>query len=150
MGLSPPTSARCRRRETGPGHYESQPVAAGQYEASVRRPDFAPCTCSLAFTEPSQPFERTVPAGTAVQLCLKPAVPRDRWIGAMQVWLHDARGTEVVRDMLQIDGKQDFVWPIGLVPGTYTVKVNVFGDGKATATFQVGSAPLRVELQLAK
>jgi len=139
-----------RCRETGPGRYESQPVDVGQYEAIVRGPDFALCTFAIEFTGQTEPFERTVPAGTAVQLCLKPTTPRDRWIGAMQVWIHDAEGVEVVRDMIQVDGKQDFVWPIGLLPGTYTVKVSVFGDGSATATLQVAGTPLRVDLPLAK
>ncbi|HEU4419928.1 MAG TPA: hypothetical protein VFT55_13430, partial [Planctomycetota bacterium] len=139
-----------RFRETSPGHYESQPVAAGRHEVLVRGPDFALCTFPLEFTGQAQPFERTVPAGTVVQLCVKPVTPRDRWVGAMQVWLHDAKGAEVVHEIIQADGKQDFVWPIGLVPGTYSVRVNVFGEGGASTTFQVAAAPLRVDLQLAK
>ncbi|MEO6597911.1 MAG: carboxypeptidase-like regulatory domain-containing protein, partial [Planctomycetota bacterium] len=137
-------------RETEPGHYESQPIAAGAYDALVRGPDFALCTVLVAFAPPWRAFEHTVPAGTAVQLRVVPAVARERWIGALTIELHDANGTQLVRDMLQIDGKQDFVVPIGLAPGTYTVKCSAFGDGKGMVTFEVGALPLRLDLQLAK
>jgi protocatechuate 3,4-dioxygenase beta subunit len=140
--------ARCR--ETAPGHYESLPVAPGRYEAVVRGPDFALCTFPLEFTAQAQPFERTVPAGTRVQVCVKPVTPRERWIGGMQVLLTDARGTQVLNETIQVDGKQEFCWPIGLAPGAYSVKVNAWDEGSATTTFQVAAAPLRVELQLAK
>jgi hypothetical protein len=116
----------------------------------VRGPDFALCTFPLEFTAQAQPFERTVPAGTRVQVCVKPVTPRERWIGGMQVLLTDARGTQVLNETIQVDGKQEFCWPIGLAPGAYSVKVNAWDEGSATTTFQVAAAPLRVELQLAK
>ncbi len=136
--------------ETSPGQYESLPVAVGTYEAVVRGPDCAPCTFAIEFHGDDKPLERTVAPGTAVQFVLQPTTPRERWIGALQVFVTDAAGTRVVSDMVQIDGKNEFVWPLGLAPGTYSIRATVSGEGQATATFTVGTTPLRVELPLAK
>ena len=116
----------------------------------MRGPDFAPCTFSLEFLGGAEPFERTVPKGTEVQFVLQPPTPRERWVGFLTVRITDAVGAEVVRDMVQIDGKQDFVWRIGLLTGTYSVTASALGDGKVSTTFTVPSEPLRLELQLAK
>ncbi len=137
-------------RETTPGRYESLPVAAGAYVAVVRGPDCAPSTFALDCRGDDRLLERTVPPGTAVQFVLQPTTPRDRWIGALQVSITDAAGAEVVRDMVQIDGKGEFVWPLGLSPGTYSIRAAASRDGQATATFTVANEPLRVDLPLAK
>lgn len=137
-------------REITPGRYESWPVAPGAYEAVVRGSDCAPCTFALACPGDQKPLERTVPPGTAVQFVLQPATPRERWIGGLDVLVSDAAGTEIVRDLVQIDGKNEFVWPLGLPPGTYSIRATVSREGQATATFTVGTTPLRVDLPLAK
>lgn len=93
----------------------------------------------------------SVPSGRCVvDLAPKPAEARERWIGGLQIRLTDASGAEVVRDFVGVDGKPDFVWSIGLAPGTYSLRCSAINDGSGTTTFTVGRAPQRVELQLAK
>jgi hypothetical protein len=64
--------------------------------------------------------------------------------------LTDANGTDLVKQLVAIDGKEQFVWRIGLRPGTYSLRCSAFGDGSGATSFTVGTAPLRVELQLVK
>ncbi|MGB3965142.1 MAG: carboxypeptidase regulatory-like domain-containing protein [Planctomycetota bacterium] len=136
--------------EVAPGRYRSQPIAAGAYDVRVRGAGFAPGTVAVNFAGAEPPFEHTVQPAATVEVCCKPATPRERWIGAMQVELSDASGTEIVKELTQIDGKQDFTWSIGLRPGTYSLRCSEFGSGSGSTTFTVGTAPLRVDLQLAK
>lgn len=143
-----PSWLRCT--ETDPGHYRSPPLSPGALEVAARGPDFAPCTFAIDAQGATTAFEHAVSAGTTVEVVLHPATPRERWIGAVNVRLRDAAGAEIVRDFVQIDGKQDFTWRIGLTPGPYSVAVEGPFEGKAEAAFTVGSDALRVELQLAK
>ncbi|HEX5051944.1 MAG TPA: sigma-70 family RNA polymerase sigma factor [Planctomycetota bacterium] len=136
--------------ESEPGLYGSRPIEAGSYDVSVRGPGFAPATFAVQFAGGGAPVEHTVALAPTVEICCKPATPRERWIGAMQIHLTDAGGAEVVKDFLGIDGKPDFVWSIGLLPGTYSLRCSAFNDGSATTTFTAGTAPQRVELQFAK
>lgn len=137
-------------RETAPGLYESLPILPGAVELVARGPEFAPCSFPLEHVGNDKPIVRTVPNGTAVQFVLQPATPRDRWIGALSVRVRDASGADVVRDLIQIDGKNEFVWPLGLPPGTYSIAAAEIEGGKASTTFTVTNQPLRVDLQLAK
>jgi RNA polymerase sigma factor (sigma-70 family) len=137
-------------RETAPGLYESWPILPGAVELVARGPEFAPCRFPLEHGGNDKPIVHTVPNATAVQFVLQPATPRDRWIGALSVRVRDASGADVVRDLIQIDGKNEFVWPLGLPPGTYSFAAMEIGAGRASTTFTVTNQPLRVDLQLAR
>jgi phosphoserine phosphatase len=63
----------------------------------------------------------------------------------------DANGGEVVRDLVQVDGKDQFVWRLGLAPGSYSVQLVAYSDGRADLTLQVGepaAAPQVADVQL--
>jgi RNA polymerase sigma factor (sigma-70 family) len=137
-------------REVSPGLYESLPILPGPIELVARGPEFAPCSFALDFVADGEQVRRTVSNATAVQFVLQPATPRDRWIGGLSVRVRDASGADVVRDLIQIDGKSEFVWPLGLPPGTYSIAAAEIEGGKASTTFTVTNQPLRVDLQLAK
>lgn len=137
-------------RETAPGLYESLPILPGAVELVARGPEFAPCSFAFDFVADGEQVRRTVPNATAVQFVLQPATPRDRWIGALAVSVRDASGADIVRDLIPIDGKNEFVWPLGLPPGTYSIAAREIEGGKASTTFTVANQPLRVDLQLAK
>lgn len=141
-------SDRMPCRETAPGRYESAATEAGADEVLVRGPDFLAASMPVTRSATSMPIELEVHGATAVVVVLKPPVPRERWIGALNVKITDARGTEIVRDMMQIDGGGEFRWPIGLAPGTYSLQLSALGDGSVTTTVTIGSSPQRVDLQL--
>jgi hypothetical protein len=67
--------------------------------------------------------------------------------------VRDAHDVEVLRDVVTIDGHGEFIWRLGLLPGHYTLKADVYGEGKAEVAFDVGAAgtaPQDVTVQLAK
>ena len=71
----------------------------------------------------------------------------------MLVWVRDAQGVELVNDPIQVDGKDDFVWRLGLAPGSYTLEAILFSlrETQATLAFQVpapGAEPHAVEVRL--
>jgi hypothetical protein len=136
--------------ESEPGRYVSRPIAAGEDEVVARGPGFAPDAFAVRFTGDEEPFVHTVAPAATVEVCMTPATPRDRWVGALQIRLTDGNGVEVVKELTAIDGKEQFVWRIGLRPGTYSLRCSAFRDGSGATTFTVGTAPLRVDLQLAK
>jgi len=136
-------------RETAPGRYESMPVDEGADEAVVRGPDFAPAAFAITRSA-SAVNELTVRGATPVVVRLLPSTPRARWIGALRVIVTDAHGAQLVNDMVQLDGGADFPWPIGLLPGTYKLGFDMYGEAKGSTTVVVGTEPLQIDLQLAK
>jgi hypothetical protein len=51
--------------------------------------------------------------------------------------------------MFQVDGVGEFRWPIGLAPGTYSLSLSAYGDGKADTTLVVGATAQQIDVQLA-
>jgi hypothetical protein len=137
------------------GVYVSVAVDPGSYMARVHGPDFAPCTFPVEVDAAADTaVEHTVPVATTVALHIKPVTPKgDRWVGGLMALLRDGHDTEVLRDIVAIDGHAEFVWRLGLLPGHYVLKANVYGEGKAEVAFDVGAAgtaPQDVTVQLAK
>ena len=141
-----PGMLRCK--ETAPGRYSSPPIAPGSVEAIVRGPDLAPCTYPLNVEAGAATFEHTVAAGTPVRILVTPATPRQRWVGAMRVRIVSGSGVQILRDLVQIEGGHEFLWAVGLIPGTYSIDISVAGDGQGQQTFDVGTAPIQIDLRL--
>jgi len=138
--------------EEQPGEYVSMPMSPGAATASARGPGFAPLSFAVVVGADAEPrVEHTVVAATTVEFRIRPkGPPRERWVAAMQVEVHDGSGGEVVRDMIQVDGRDQFAWPLGLPPGDYTIKLRDFSGGAAELSLQVpaATAPQVVEVQL--
>ncbi|MCA8974915.1 MAG: carboxypeptidase regulatory-like domain-containing protein, partial [Planctomycetes bacterium] len=136
--------------ETEAGRYATRPIEFGAYDVLVRGAGFAPDALPVQFAGQQQPFELTVRPAADVTIVCRPPTPRDRWVGALQVKLIDANGADVVQDIMQIDGRSEFAWSIGLLPGTYSLRCAAFSDGSASTTFTVGDAAMHVDMQLTR
>jgi hypothetical protein len=128
----------CTATDTEPGRYRTPPGMPGAYTLKVRGPTFAPLTRRVDVgADPSRPACVIVPDGVPVELRFHPVMPQTRWVAAMQVRLRDAAGEDVIRELIQVDGRSSFAWRIGLRPGHYTLEAEVMYGGRASVEFDV-------------
>ena len=128
--------------EDVPGRFRSPRVSPGPHEVQVYGANLAPCRLQVEVgSDPSTPIERTVVACAATTLrCFPPAPVRQRLLTGMRVTIEDATGRELLTDFVQVDGTDHFDWSIGLLPGSYTVKAVMMGEGVATVALVVPAA----------
>jgi hypothetical protein len=133
-------------RETANGEYRSPPASPGSYTMKVRGPDVAPFQALVELT--GTVVERTLPEATPVVFRFRPAGKApERWVGALNVRVKDAQGSELVQDLLQIDGSDHFDWRLGLLPGSYTLTASEFMTN-AQRMLQLAVSPGSAELQV--